>query len=73
MSKFRVRFKIEVYASLEVEAENKDEAQYIAFENLHVQHSHNGLFVCQNDEFKRGLTYTGEVDDYDKNTDVEEV
>jgi hypothetical protein len=73
MQKFRVTFKIEVYASLEVEAENKDEAQYIAFENLEVKHSHDGLFVCKHDEFKRGIMFTGEVDDYDKNTDVEEV
>jgi hypothetical protein len=73
MSKFRVTFKLEVYASLEVEDENKDEAQYKAFENLHVQTSNNGLFVCNNDEFKRGLMFTGEVDDYDKNTYVEEI
>jgi hypothetical protein len=73
MQKFRVTFKLEVYASLSVEAENKDEAQYIAFENLNVQHSHDGLFVSQGDEFKRGLIFTGEVDDYDNNTDVEEI
>jgi hypothetical protein len=73
MQKFRVTFKLEVYASLEVEAENKDEAQYIAFENLDVKHSHDGLFVSKHDEFERELTYTGEVDDYDNNTDVEEI
>jgi hypothetical protein len=73
MPKFIVTFKLEVYASLEVEAKNKDEAQYKAFDNLEVKHSHDGLFVCKHDEFKRGLMFTGEVDDYDKNTDVEEV
>jgi hypothetical protein len=73
MPKFRVTFKIEVYTSLEVEAENKDEAQYKAFDNLHVQTSNNGLFVCNNDEFKRKLMFTGQVDDYDNNTEVEEI
>ena len=73
MSKFRVTFKLEVYASLEVEAENKDEAQYKAFDNLEVNHSHDGLFVSKHDEFKRGLTFTGEVDDYDNNTEIQEI
>jgi hypothetical protein len=73
MQKFRVTFKLEVYASLEVEAENKDEAQYKAFDNLHVQTSNNGLFVCNDDEFKRGLMFTGEVDDYDNNTEIQEI
>jgi hypothetical protein len=73
MRKFRVTFKIEAYASLEVEAKNKDEAQEIAFENLHIQHSNDGLFVSKNDEFKRQLMSTGEVDDYDNNTQVEEI